>query len=270
MATIPLPRDSYGEDRPCWRLENNQKFWLKSAYASSHSTLGCDNSHEVESLEHVLRHYTFAANVEKNDPTTGFGCVQLNGLGRLLSLQFIATHNGPVGCDMLQSPGFSLRHQSGWLRRFLGWVKGNTDGVVDLHSDFASCGGVLRYSNGDWCMGFSRSLGRCSVLMAEIWAVHDMLKHAWSLGYRQVEVETDNSKVYAIVSGKSMALHGNSVVQAVQSLFALDWDIHFSLVNRDHNRVTDALARLSRGQLISETLYTAPPPSVRELITVDK
>ncbi|KAK8677680.1 hypothetical protein V6N13_143205 [Hibiscus sabdariffa] len=109
MATIPLPRDSYGEDRPCWRLENNQKFWLKSAYASSHSTLGCDNrhlveddkcpfcSHEVESLEHVLRHYTFAANVEKNDPTTGFGCVQLNGLGRLLSLQFIATHNGCMG-----------------------------------------------------------------------------------------------------------------------------------------------------------------------------
>ncbi|KAK8477843.1 hypothetical protein V6N11_035703 [Hibiscus sabdariffa] len=57
---------------------------------------------------------------------------------------------------------------------------------------------------------------------------------------------------------------------AVYSLLALDWDIRFSLVNKDHNRVADALAKLSPEQPISETLYAAQPPRVRELIIADR
>ncbi|KAL4340746.1 hypothetical protein GQ457_08G004190 [Hibiscus cannabinus] len=113
----------------------------------------------------------------------------------------------------------NVRHQSSWLRPVLGWVKGNIDGVVDLHSDYAS------------------SLDRCSVLMVEMWTVHDMLKHTWSLGYRQMEVKTDISEVYAIVSGKSIVLHGNFVIQVVAT---------------------------------SETLYATSSPNVHELITADK
>ncbi|KAK9045185.1 hypothetical protein V6N11_059074 [Hibiscus sabdariffa] len=250
IAAIPPPRDSYGDDRSCWRLENNQKFSVKSAYASSHSTLGCDDRNKRIFESTYFERETILQECDR----------------WLKDLDL----SGSVGCAMLQPPGISVGHQSDWLRPILGWVKGNTDGVVDMHSDYESCGGVLRDSNGDWCMGFSRSLSRCSVLMAEMWAVHDMLKHAWSLGYRRVEVETDISEVHAIASGESMALHGNSVVQAVHSLLALDWDVRFSLVNRNHNRVMDALVRLSHEQPISETLYASPPPGVRELVITDK
>ncbi|KAL4290587.1 hypothetical protein GQ457_14G001500 [Hibiscus cannabinus] len=350
IAAIPPPRVSYGEDRPCWRLENNQKFSLRSAYASSYSVLGCDDrfdwlliwkmkiphrtrvflwlalhgklltnlerkrrhlvkddkcpfcSHEVESLDHVLRHCTFAVNVwnkvipqrdlvvfnsmdlddwfcsnlsqqvmvawAKDGWSTKFVVVCLLLWNRINKRVFDGSFfehetilqecdrwlkdldlSGPVGRAMLQSHRFNACHQSGWARPALGWVKGNADGVVDLHSG---------------------SLGRCPVLMAELWAVHDMLKHAWNLGFRHVEIEIDNSEVHAIFSGKSMAFHGNSVVQVVHSLIALDWVVRFSLIRRDHNRVADALAKLSRGQPVSETLYAAPPASVHELLTADK
>ncbi|KAL4376861.1 hypothetical protein GQ457_02G014130 [Hibiscus cannabinus] len=317
IAAIPPPRVSYGEDRPCWRLENNQKFSLQSAYASSYSVLGCDDrfdwllilkmkipqrtrvflwlalhgklltnlerkrrhlveddkchfcSHEVESLDHVLRHCTFVVNVwNKVIPQRDlavFNSMDLDDWFRSnLSQQVMVAWakdgwstkfavdldlSGPVGRAMLQSHGFNACHQSGWVRPTLGWVKGNADGAVDLHYG---------------------SFGRCPVLMAGLWAVHDMLKHAWSLGFRQVEIEIDNSEVHAIFSGKSMAFHENSVVQVVYSLIALDWVVRFSLVRRDHDRVADALAKLRRGQPVSETLYATPPASVHELLTADK
>ncbi|KAK8571858.1 hypothetical protein V6N12_027927 [Hibiscus sabdariffa] len=63
-----------------------------------------------------------------------------------------------------------------WSRPATGWVKANTDGAVDLKSEMTACDGVIRDDN-DTCMGFSRSLGRCLVLMTEIWAIHDILKH---------------------------------------------------------------------------------------------
>ncbi|KAK9006950.1 hypothetical protein V6N11_019280 [Hibiscus sabdariffa] len=152
LQTIPPPRVSYGEDWPCWHLENNQKFSLKLAYASSYSALGCD--------------------------------------------------------DRI------------WIFRVLL--------------------AVLCYN----LLGLMRVPNR-------------------------VEVETDNSEVHVIFSGKSMVFHGNSVVQVVHSLLTFDSVVRVSLVNRDHNRVTDALTKLSRGQLISETLYAAPPSSVHEGSFVD-
>ncbi|KAK8531780.1 hypothetical protein V6N12_053243 [Hibiscus sabdariffa] len=191
IAAIPPPRDSYGEDRLCWRLENNQKFSIKSAYASSHPTSGYDDTFDWSLIW------------------------RLKIPQQVWIFLWLVLHNKLLkasGYAMLQPPGFSVGHESGWLRPEKGWVKGNIDGVVDLHTNSASCGGVLRDSNDDWCMGFYRSLGRCFVIMAEMWVVHDMLKQVWSLRYQRVEVETDNSEVHEIISSKSMTLHGNSVV----------------------------------------------------------
>ncbi|KAL4341856.1 hypothetical protein GQ457_08G018880 [Hibiscus cannabinus] len=207
-------------------------------------------SHEVESLDHVLRHCPFAVNVwNKVIPQRDlavFNSIDLDDLFRSNLSQQVMVAWAKDGW----STKFTVVCWLLWNRRNKKrWVKGNADGAVDLHS------GIL---------------GRYPVLMTELWAVHDMLKHAWSLRFRHVEIEIDNSEVHAIFLGKSIAFHGNSVVQVVHSLIALDWIVRFSLVRRDHNKVTDALAELSRGQPISETLYAAPPASVHELLTADK
>ncbi|KAE8714245.1 30S ribosomal protein S1 [Hibiscus syriacus] len=56
-------------------------------------------------------------------------------------------------------------------------------------------GGVLRNSNGDWIFGYYRKIGRCSTYQAEMWAVLDGLHLVWSLGFKDVVVEIDNSEV---------------------------------------------------------------------------
>lgn len=48
-----------------------------------------------------------------------------------------------------------------WSNSETGWFKANVDGAVDANY-MASCGGVIRDSNGSWVRGFSRNLGALS------------------------------------------------------------------------------------------------------------
>ncbi|KAK8579031.1 hypothetical protein V6N12_069366 [Hibiscus sabdariffa] len=57
----------------------------------------------------------------------------------------------------------------------VGWIKANFDGVVRGFDSLAAVGGVLRDAQGSWIYGYARRIGRCSVLMAELWATNDIL-----------------------------------------------------------------------------------------------
>ncbi|KAK8505304.1 hypothetical protein V6N12_067273 [Hibiscus sabdariffa] len=78
-----------------------------------------------------------------------------------------------------------------WSRSAPGWIKGNVDASVHTANGLAAIGGVMRDANGNWIVGFTRPVGRCSVLLAELWALHDMLARTWSFDFRRVVIETD-------------------------------------------------------------------------------
>ncbi|KAL4295689.1 hypothetical protein GQ457_12G025480 [Hibiscus cannabinus] len=55
------------------------------------------------------------------------------------------------------------------------WCKLNVDGACDSATGRASCGGAIRSDLGQWLMGFSRHLGLCSSLEAELWGIFEGL-----------------------------------------------------------------------------------------------
>ncbi|GMI88940.1 hypothetical protein HRI_002563300 [Hibiscus trionum] len=126
------------------------------------------------------------------------------------------------------------------------WIKANTDGAAKLSSGRASVGGVLRSSAGLWILGFFRKVGSCTALISELWGIHDVLIHAWRLGFRRVEVESDSLEAIRIVTKASVVLHGHGLVAAI--LLMLDWDceIRFRHIRRDGNMIADALASLGQ------------------------
>ncbi|KAL4386195.1 hypothetical protein GQ457_09G008270 [Hibiscus cannabinus] len=95
--------------------------------------------------------------------------------------------------------------------------------------------------------------------MAELWAIHDALSHAWSLGFRCVELETDNLEASRIMTGVSGALVDNSLVIAIRNLLSFNWEVEVHHIGRSANGVADSLARMYRGAPIGIATFAEPP-----------
>lgn len=50
----------------------------------------------------------------------------------------------------------------------------------------SGCGGVFRDDNGVWLGGFSKFVGYCSVVVAELWGILEGLKMAIDKGFKKV------------------------------------------------------------------------------------
>ncbi|MCH81163.1 RNA-directed DNA polymerase (Reverse transcriptase), partial [Trifolium medium] len=73
------------------------------------------------------------------------------------------------------------------------------DGSLLTHAkkenNSSGCGGILRGSNAEWCGGFAKGLGACSVMMAELWGAWEGLRYTWRLGFRHVELHLDSKMI---------------------------------------------------------------------------
>ncbi|KAE8675071.1 hypothetical protein F3Y22_tig00111701pilonHSYRG00075 [Hibiscus syriacus] len=59
------------------------------------------------------------------------------------------------------------------------WFKLNTDGARQSSTGWAAFGGLIRNHSSNWVTGFSKSIGFCSVLDAELWGIYIGLQLAW-------------------------------------------------------------------------------------------
>ncbi|KAK5794169.1 hypothetical protein PVK06_035378 [Gossypium arboreum] len=51
------------------------------------------------------------------------------------------------------------------------WVCLSTNGSMRIDDGFAMDGGCVRDHNGEWIIGFTKYLGNCTVLEAELWGI---------------------------------------------------------------------------------------------------
>ncbi|KAL4377558.1 hypothetical protein GQ457_02G015650 [Hibiscus cannabinus] len=132
------------------------------------------------------------------------------------------------------------------------------------------CGwGIFRDDSGAWFSGFTRRIGRCSVLLTELWAVHDELRHAWELEFRNFVLETDNKEVANICNGSSHTLARSILVSAIHELWRRDWEICILHVSRERNEVADRLAYLDR-QTLGGEVFAAPPSALVDLVDLEQ
>lgn len=62
-----------------------------------------------------------------------------------------------------------------WRKPLEGWEKLNTNGLALGNPGKAGGGDLIRDHNGDWIIGFSRSLGSTNNFIVELWALRDGL-----------------------------------------------------------------------------------------------
>ncbi|CAN1291604.1 Putative ribonuclease H protein At1g65750, partial [Linum perenne] len=72
------------------------------------------------------------------------------------------------------------------------WVTLNSDGSVLSESGQAAAGGLIRDYQGHCLAAFSKNLGICSIIRAELRGVVSGLQLAWDRGYRKVQLQIDS------------------------------------------------------------------------------
>jgi len=60
-----------------------------------------------------------------------------------------------------------------------GWVKLNCDGACKGNEELAGYDRLLHQPDGKWIKGFSRKIGACDALHAEMWGLYVRLDMAW-------------------------------------------------------------------------------------------
>jgi len=121
----------------------------------------------------------------------------------------------------------NLRHGDtifiGWKRPQEGYVKLNCDGAYKDTLSIAGCGGLLRNSDGRWLQGYSRKIGACDALSAEMWGMYFGMKLAWRQGFQHLKVESDSIMLVDMIMG-TVKFKGRplTLVHRIQELLKLN------------------------------------------------
>ncbi|KAG8492296.1 hypothetical protein CXB51_009810 [Gossypium anomalum] len=90
-------------------------------------------------------------------------------------------------------------------------MKLNKNGAWKSDTHAASASGVVRDRNRSWLWEFTRNLGCCLLLEAELWPILDGLNLHWMQGFRCVEIESESAGAVCIISDESAAKHSISL-----------------------------------------------------------
>lgn len=137
----------------------------------------------------------------------------------------------------------------------------NVDGAVSSEC-LASCGGVIRNSEGNWLRGFSRNLGNFSTqnaFVAELLAIATAIDVMISLDYHQVIIESDSLEVVELLEQRDVCEHHfEYIARDIQR----KRDDHGSLLvqytPREGNSVADYLAKVGLELSFGTHWFEAP------------
>ncbi|OMO65780.1 reverse transcriptase [Corchorus capsularis] len=191
----------------------------------------------------------------------------------------VSTKLAIIGKILKEAIDFSNRKMGQHMRRevLIGWekpkegqVKINTDGSWFQRTNEAAVGGVVRGSCGEWLLGFSQSVGECSIDLAELWGILQGLSLAWSRGFNDIVVESDSAtSVDMIKKGVNKNHPHFCIIAAIQDYLSKEWTCQLHYIPREKNFVADWMAKNSSDRHEGIMIYNTPPAGVLNLLIAD-
>jgi len=161
-------------------------------------------------------------------------------------------HTGPKFKDIIHI---------GWKRPREGWIKLNSDGACKDMGVIAGCGCLFRDSDGRWIKDYTKKIGACDVLHAEMWGLYLGLDMAWREHYSHIIVESVSKILIDMISG-NFKLNENIpiLVHRIRKMLKMSWNVQLNHTWREGNMSADWLANLSISTYHFNLLVLESPP----------
>ncbi|GAU32767.1 hypothetical protein TSUD_323350 [Trifolium subterraneum] len=201
-------------------------------------------------------------------------------VGMMMRLFFMCFGTDLLLCRATELSSFNQRQHIpqnqeivyiGWKKPQDGRVKLNCDGACKELGETAGCGGLFRVSDGRSIKGFSRKIGACDALHAEMWGMYLGMDIAWMDGLSHLIVESDSKVLINMVTNKcNIKGHTPSLIWRIQEFMQKDWQIRFVHTWREGNRSADWLANFSlTSSSWNPVIMESPPSELRRLLFDD-
>jgi len=111
----------------------------------------------------------------------------------------------------------------GWKRPQEGWIKLNSDGACRDLGHIFGCGGIFRDTDGQWIKSYTKKIGACDALHAEMWGLYLGIEMAWREHFDHLIVESDSKILIDMIFDK-FKFNGNIpiLVHRIRKLLRMD------------------------------------------------
>ncbi|KAL4302008.1 hypothetical protein GQ457_10G005860 [Hibiscus cannabinus] len=131
-----------------------------------------------------------------------------------------------------------------WQRPDEGWVCRNTDGAVFSSTGIRFVGGVFHANDGNWILGFNKSIGVTQPLQSELWAIFTGLHIARDNGFDRLLIQSDNLEAIKRLNASTVESDVNDIVRAIDRLKNAGCATMFQWIPYKENKLADAIAKL--------------------------
>ncbi|MBA0663599.1 hypothetical protein Goklo_003704 [Gossypium klotzschianum] len=121
----------------------------------------------------------------------------------------------------------------------------NIDGAVNSGSGFSVVGGVICDGKGNWVLGYNRFLGKCSVIVVELWSILDEKLILQKQGYDKVVIQFENLEIVIAISDRKLEGLTSNLIKRIQQILAKEEKWLLRYVPKEDNKFVDALAKMA-------------------------
>ncbi|CAN1752411.1 Putative ribonuclease H protein At1g65750, partial [Linum perenne] len=169
-----------------------------------------------------------------------------------------------------EAPGKARQTQLiAWRPGDEGWSTLNTDGSRLTHSGSTAIGGLIRDDGGRFIRAFTANIGDCSITRAELSAIVQGLRMAWSMGIRRIIVQSDSQTGISLLHREDTDHQHASLISEFLELKARGWDIRIDHVYREANFGADYLANLGHSCKFGLHFLFHPNPVLAQWLRYD-
>ncbi|MBA0726700.1 hypothetical protein Golax_002510, partial [Gossypium laxum] len=127
-------------------------------------------------------------------------------------------------------------------------------------------GGMFRDADARWLCGFSIAVSKETIFRVEAQAMFEGLRIAWEKGFRQLELECDNTLLVETLLASGAANSSLAILSLVNFLFRRKREKRFRHIPRSQNATANQIAKYVNNGILNMLLFVDPPNSVQEIL----